>query len=323
MADNVTTEDLDTAIQNLAESMGISTKEYVEGGFLDLTTYGTDKTAIEALIAANTEAMRIATEQDDDGVQSWAEKIVAINAVLSDAENGELQNILDKINVNTSAIAGLVTTTDVIRTDLDLATAKGNTNATGISDLNTALTSVSGRVTTTEGALTTLNSDATVAGSVAKAVKGEEDRAKASMQTTLTEVARVEAERVKNTDAITILNSDDTVDGSVAKAVLDATGGDITDLKGRVEDEEKESARVAGILDDTTDVDDNLVKGVVTKVGDNAQAIINALADAKAYTDANTLKAASMDICAAGNKFRSALGLADATCGTDGDGEAL
>jgi len=52
MADNVTTDDLEAALKNLAESMGLSVKEYVEGGFLDLTTYGQDKAAILARLDA-------------------------------------------------------------------------------------------------------------------------------------------------------------------------------------------------------------------------------------------------------------------------------
>ncbi len=349
MADNVTTDDLEVALQDLAEQMGLSVKEYVEGGFLDLTTYGQDM----ASVVSRLDAIDVVDSEDD--IESLAEKIIAVNKVLSD-DDGALQGILDLINVNKADIAGLVTTTDGLRTDVNTAIAKGNSNETALNDYKSvandrmteiegSATDLAGRVTDTEASINTLESNVTVEGSVAYSVEQEALRAKnvsgalADLATTekgslVGAINEVEADGIANKDAIAILNGGTDVEGSVAKAVEDATGGDISDLKGRVEAEETESTRVATILDDTTDEDDNLVKGIVTKVADTANALavetqarIDAmtaqLADLKAYSDARDLKAASMDMCTIGNKFRSALGLGDSSCDGDGDGETV
>ena len=412
MADNVTTEDLEIALNDLAESMGISVVEYVEGGFLDLTTYGQDKAEILARLD------NIDTINAEDDIDSLAEKIVAINAVLSD-DDGALQGILDLINVNKADIATLRTDmtgiTDALRTDVDNATAKGAANESAINDIKSDVSgyktttedrfaAVEGRTTEVEAGLDTLNADASVEGSVAYAVAAEEARAKNvtgaladlatdEKATVVGAINEVQAETnlaqasanaamdkaTLNEDAIAILNGDDTVEGSVAKAVLDATGGDISDLSDRVDAQEAATADLSGrvdgveesiasyktttedaiaqakeeataaindeiasreaadavlsdrtkvvedILNDTTDEDDNLVKGIVTRTSDleaEVQANLEkqiadlqaAVDDMKAYSDSNDLKAASMDMCSIGNKFRSALGLGDSTC---------
>ncbi len=349
MADNVTTEELEDALQELAEQMGLSVKEYVEGGFLDLTTYGQDM----ASVVSRLDAIDVVDSEDD--IESLAEKIIAVNKVLSD-DDGALQGILDLINVNKADIAGLVTTTDGLRTDVNTAIAKGNSNETALNDYKSvandrmteiegSVTATEGRITDTEASINTLESDVTVEGSVAYSVEQEALRAK-NVSGALSDLAteekgslvkainEVEKDGIANKDAIAILNGDAETEGSVAKAVEDATGGDISDLKGRVEAEEAESVRVATILDDTTDEDDNLVKGIVTKVADNANALAvetqarmdqmaQAILDLQAYSDARDLKASSMDMCSIHNNFRSSLGLGDKSCDSSGDGETV
>jgi chromosome segregation ATPase len=85
---------------------------------------------------------------------------------------------------------------------------------------------------------------------------------------------------------VATLNGDDTVEGSVAKQIKDATGGDISDLAGRVEAEETESTRVKGIIDDTVDGEGNVVsKGLTSKVADLEAELPLSEARAKAYAD--------------------------------------
>jgi len=404
---NVTTEELETALQDLADGMGLSVKEYVEAGYLDLTTYGQDKAAIEAKLQANTDAISAITEMDDNDVESMAERIAKINAVLSDSDSGELQGILDLINVNIADIAGLRTDVTGLRTDVDAAVAQGNSNATNIDNLSQAVSDnkeaaelavsdLSGRVDTAESELEVLKGDETVVGSVAQKVKEEADRAKAvsgltadlttdekgnlvgaiNEVNTKADEAKSTAESAlsqaaSNKAELDVINGDDTVDGSIAKAVKDATGGDISDLSdrvtatetaqgadqaaietlngdetvegsvdkkiadansvldGRVSATEEEATRVKSILDDSTDDEDNLVKGIVTQTADNTAAIAAEAAarvaeltqtveDMKAYSDANDLKASAMDMCKIKNKFRGALGLADKSCDDEG-----
>lgn len=142
-----------------------------------------------------------------------------------------------------------------------------------------------------------------------------------------------------NEDAIGILNGADTVDGSVAKSVKDAKDAVEAELATETADrtaaDDALGARIDGIdnlIGDTVDGDGNLVKGIGTRVGDLesglAAEIVRAttredevLALANAYTDANKLKAASMDVCNIGNKFRAKLGLAANTCDGAGGGD--
>ena len=473
MADNVTTEDLEKALQDLAESMGISVKEFVEGGFIDKTTYGEDKAAIIARLDA------IDTIDADDDIESIAEKLASIRKVLSDDE-GALQGILNLIKDNQAAIVSesdrAKSVEAGLRTDVDNAAAKGASNEKALNDYKTeandrmatiegASTDLNDRVLDTESQIATITGDGE--GSIAAAVAAETARAK-NVSGTLADLvteekgtlvgainevqseANVNAagisavkDRVTATeDALTILNGDDTVEGSVAKAVKDATGGDISDLSDRMDATEastgantsaietlngddtvegsvakaiKDAAAksnvvtdalsdriddveavqaankaeaetaltdavtavnetiaanktaaeeaiqsnldalnaetvratdaekvlgdrtkvVEDILNDTTDADDNLVKGIVTRTSDleaSVQANLEkqvadlqaAVDDMKAYSDSNDLKAASMDMCSIGNKFRSALGLGDSTCdGSSDDDDAL
>lgn len=181
MSDNVTTDDLETALQQLADEMGLSTVEYVQSlGYATVADVAADVTNLQSQITAIVEL------DGEDGVESLAEKVQAINDVLSD-ENGVIQAIYTKIQENATAIAD------------------ETTRATGVeADLQSQINNISGGAT-----------------------------------------------------------------------------GSSTDFEERLSDVEQ------------------------------------AVEDAKAYSDANDLKAASMDICSIGNKFRQSLGLADNVCDSE------
>ena len=332
MADNVTTTELETALQELATGMGLSVVEYVQGlGYSTTTELATAITGVQGQINAITEL------DANNGAESLAEKIAAINAVLTDG--GQIANIISLINANSAAIASEEARAIAAETALQTqTTANGNkatSNETAISDL-AAVVAANKNVADTDGdslldgvnanalAIGILNGDDAVVGSVASSVKGEEDRAKA------VEAANAQ-QATANETAITGLQ------GQIDSLTGAGGNGGNTTLAGL-------NVRVTNVennLNDTTDVNGDLVKGNNSKIADlEAQAasasvagpaaIAQALVDAKAYSDARDLKAASMDVCVIGNKFRQALGLADATCGNvppanggNGDGAVL
>jgi hypothetical protein len=406
-------------LEQLAQSMGLSVVEYVQGGFVDLTTYGQDKASILARLDA------IDVVDSGDSVETLAEKIIAINEVLSN-DQGELQGILDLITTNTNAIANLTNIANV-RYDSILSAQTiqdgrltDNTNAitvntAAIDALQTAtganLSALQDRVVIAEALLTTLRGDSSVAGSVANSVLAEETRAKAvsgllanlntsDKATLVAAINEVNNKTQANAADITALG-DLASAGSdaLAQEVIDRTAADtalenaanalsalVADLttalaaetqsrtdgdaanaaaiaaeasraadaeadlqeqvnalggsgSGSLGDLENRMDAVEDELNDTTDADDNLVKGLKTKVADNAAAITaleqstgsaltTGIQEAKDYSDARDLNAGEVDACAIGNIFRTALGLADNTCGDqgsspDGDGAVL
>ena len=361
MAENVTTEDLEIALSDLAESMGLSTVEYVQSlGYAtvaEVTAQGSDfQTQLNAI-----------TELDaDNGAESLAEKIKAINDVLVD-ENGVIQAIYTKIQENKQLVVDETARATAVEAGLqDQATAnlnKGNSNATAITDLTGVVstnktasedrdTALSGRVTATEGDLTTLKSDLTVEGSVDYKVEQERLRAvaaEASNRTVSDEnIATAKDEAIAHSDTVSATETTRATDAETAlqTQIDDITGGDgETSLSSLQDDLDAEVLRATAgeasvkkafedIINDTTDEDDNLIKGHTTRIGDlenglTAEAatriaeLAQAVTDLQEYTDSKTLKAASMDMCSIGNKFRSALGLADSSCGDDGDGAVV
>jgi len=189
-AANVTTQDLETALSTLANQMGLSVVEYVQGGFVDLTTYGTDKSAILARLD------KLDVIDSADGVDTLAEKVAALNSLLTDPANSTLAtDILTRIADNAAAIAAETTrATGVeagLRTDVDTANAGVVSVSSTLSGLiatvaanktasEAADTGLSDRITVNEGDLTTLKGDKTVVGSVDYKVEQEAIRAKAA-----------------------------------------------------------------------------------------------------------------------------------------------
>ena len=191
MASNVTTEELEQALKDLAEGMGLSVKEYVEGGFLNLTTYGTDKAAMIARLDA------LDVIDSADGVETLAEKVVTLNAIFT--ENGNLAtDVLNRIAANTAAIGAVQNELTSYKTSNDTVQATQDANIaslqSGVSDLTGVVSAnktaseaadvaLAGRATAVEGSVSTLTGDKTVEGSVAYVVEQEKLRAVAAEAT--------------------------------------------------------------------------------------------------------------------------------------------
>ncbi|MGE4510081.1 MAG: hypothetical protein AB7D43_03160 [Sulfurimonadaceae bacterium] len=144
MADNVTTEQLELALQQLANQMGLSTVEYVQS--LGYETVAEVQTKVNAL---QTQIDAIVTIDENDGVETLAEKIELLNALLA-AEEGATQEILTRLTNIETAIAGLAdiearlaaleTAGGAVSTDvqaaIDAAKAEAITTAATYTDAN-------------------------------------------------------------------------------------------------------------------------------------------------------------------------------------------
>ena len=209
MADNVTTTDLETALKNLADSLGLSVKEYVEGGFLDLSTYGVDKAGILARLDA------LDKIDSSDNVETLAEKVASLDAMFT--ENGNLAtDVLNRIATNATAIGSVQTDLTNFKSDVaseqDVQKSNIAANTTSISNLSdtvtanktaadAALADLQTSVASNTADVSTLKGDDTVAGSVANVVKTETTRAKAAEAAEIT--ARDAAIATAKTDATT------------------------------------------------------------------------------------------------------------------------
>ena len=109
---NVTTQELQTALEQLASNLGLSVKEFVESlGYAKSTDLNTAVADLQNQINAITEL------DANNGATSLAEKIRDIEAVLSD-ENGVVQAIYSQIQANKQALNDEVTRATTAETDL-------------------------------------------------------------------------------------------------------------------------------------------------------------------------------------------------------------
>jgi len=186
----VTSDELQTELENLAQELGISVQELL-GDYVLGTDYATDKAAIISRLDA------LDVIDASDGIETLAEKVAALNAMFT--ENGDLAtDVLNRIADNAAAITAETTrATNAeagLRNDVDAATAVGASNTSAISALDTRVVNnktaseaadaaLNTRVDGVVSSIDTLNGDETVDGSIAKAIKAEETRAKAELAT--------------------------------------------------------------------------------------------------------------------------------------------
>jgi len=300
---NVTTEELQKQLEALAEGMGQSVHEYVQSqGFAD------EQDVLNRFVEVNKKIDAI-TEMDDNGVESLAEKIKSLKDLLAN-EDGVVQGLVDKINANAKAIDDIKAGTDTNFKKLqdalnangvkiDDALSKIDTVKASVSDLNKKveekIAEAGNSIEEVKAKVETLNGDATVDGSIAKQIADESNRTNVSIEQAK-QAAIDESKKY----------ADDKIDS------LDlASNEEISKLKDR-------ATNIESALNDATDADGNLVKGLKTKVEENISglskeisdrvaAVEKALNDAKAYTDANTLKADDIDAKSIMDKFTNAL----------------
>ena len=300
---NVTTEELQKQLEALAEGMGTNVHEYVQSqGFAN------EQDVLNRFNEVN-EKINAITEMDDNGVESLAEKIKSLKDLLAN-EDGVVQGLVDKINANAKEIEDIKAGTDTNFKKLqDALNANGvkindalekiDSVKTSVSDVDKKvdekITEAKNNIENLQSEINTLTGDATVEGSIAKQITDESNRTNISIekakQTAIDEAKKYVDDKIDGLD----LNSDE----------------EISKLKDR-------TASVESILNDSTDADGNLVKGLKTKVEENSTglskeisdriaAIEKALNDAKAYTDANALKANDVDVKTVIDKFANIL----------------
>jgi hypothetical protein len=317
MADNVTTEELESALSDVLLIAGQDTVEYVES--LDLASHtdlNTVKDAIQAQIDAQTAILESITETDpDNGTTSIQELLNSLKALLSD-EDG-LVDVLTKIQENNSKID---TAKAELQTQLDdnaAAIASNVSSVTGLSnDLSTLNTTVTDNKTATDNAIAL--------------VKADSDTSKATLETLMGDstvdgsIAKTIADEVAARNSAIATAKQEAIDAAAEAAADNADVTELTDKVGVIE----------GQLNDSTDEDGNLVKGGMTRLSDVEIAVTNevtarisAIEAAKVELNeniaANVLKASSMNKLTLRNKFREGLGLPLISENNDGDGESI
>jgi len=325
MAQNVTTEQLQKALEQLAAAQGKSVREYIQSqGFAKEADVQARINEVLAKIDAITKI------DENDGVESLAEKINAIQDLLN-SEEGVVQEILDRLTKNEQAVTDLQSNVDnkfkLISDAIEALKTRVTTNETDIASLKTSVSDLNKKVneevagleekiSSVEQTVNVLTGDETVEGSVANLVKQEADRAKAA------ESALSKAIETAKTEAVSeaVEQAKTYTDQKVKEAIdnLDvASDQTVQDLKAKVED-------IENVLNDTTDENGELQKGLISRVSDNEAKIAKEISDrqaadeqvlaqAKAYTDANTLKAEDLEIDVIVNVFVKALNGEDTT----------
>ena len=304
MAQNVTTEALQKALQDLAAKMGINVHKYVQSqGFANEADVTAKFTEVEGKLDS------ILKIDPNDKVESIAEKIQSLKSIL-DADEGSIQKILDQLSQNSKAIAdvrkGLEDKVAAAQTKIDSINAQINTINGNVDGLGKNINDVKGsletfrsgfekRMTTVEGTVKTLTGDESVEGSVASMLKAERDRAGAAEAEINKTIESTSAKTLESAKTY----SDSAIKDALAKADI-TKNTDFVALKDKV-------ANVEGVLNDTVDAKGNLEKGVVSKVADLEKGLTNAkaavetraaevLKEAKAYVEGNTVKGGDLNI---------------------------
>lgn len=313
----VTAEELQLELEGLAEELGISVSEALAIVTGRIDTNDGLIAGLTTAVASNASAIEAITEMEENGVQSLAEKVKALNDMFT--ENGDLAtDVLNRIAANTTAIganataiAGLDTRVGTTETEIVRVEDKVDANAIANAGARDALDA---RITANRVA--------------------SEDRDTAIG----TRIDTVEATAIADKAELTQSISDEVARATAVEAdlqtQLDAVSGGGT---GSVSDLTDRMVAVETNLNDTTDAEGNLVKGLNTKVSDNAQAVVDE--STRAVSEEVRIEAkvdalagsglATGIICGkkASNKFRLQLGQAEKTfdCGTvqNGDGEAI
>ena len=149
MANNVTTTELELALQQLAQAMGLSVVEYVQSlGYATVEDISLSITAIQAQIDAITEL------DDTNGAESLAEKIKAINDILA-TDAGAIEGILTQLLENKTATQTVASDLALVDARLELVKATVEDEELKVEGLETAVagieTTIAGLGTAIEG----------------------------------------------------------------------------------------------------------------------------------------------------------------------------
>ena len=304
MVQNVTTEDLQKALQNLAAKMGLNVHEYVKAqGFANEADVASKFSEVQGKLDS------ILKIDPKDNVESIAEKINSLKNIL-DADEGSIQKILDESAKHSKAIADIQKSFEgkvaAAQTKIESISTEINTINGNVDGLSKNLDSVKGsletfsngiekRMGTVEAGVKTLTADASVAGSVANMMKTEADRAKASEVAINKSIETAKTETLESAKSY----SDSAIKEAVAKADI-TKNPDFISLQDKVGNTES-------ILNDTVDAKGNLEKGVVSKVSDLEKGLTNVetvaktraadvLKEAKDYVESNMIKGGDLNI---------------------------
>jgi len=334
MADNVTTQELEDALVSVLEIAGSDSKEYIDG--LDLANH-TDlqaaKDELLVLINQNSGLLEsiLETDPDNDSV-SIQELLNSLKALLSD-DNG-LVDVLTKIQENSDAVnaakAELQGNIDTVSSDVADTKNSITTINNSVADIQADIDDI--KENGVEASQETLDAIAALDESV-KGITGYTDEDGNEVVGSLETAVTAERDRAKNVSGATVdLQTEDKSNLVAAinevKSGSDNTASQVSGLTSSIAD-------INNQLEDTTDDDDNLVKGIKTRLTDAEGAVAQEVTDrtaavqaakdeVKTYVDDNVLKAGSMDFTKIRNGFRRGITLPEVSNDdNDGDGESV
>jgi len=291
LLNRITTNDANIAAEaTRATSVEAGLRADVDTANAGVTQNAADIASLNSTISANSAASDAADAALDARVTATEGDIVTLKGdktVAGSVDNKIEQERLRAVAAE-NALAGQITTA----TDATLSQSNTYTD-------NAVLT-VSDALDVERQRINTLEGDKTVIGSVDNKI----------------ETNRVAAEAVMDSKVAASKALSDAADANLQSQIdsLAGTGtGSLGDLESRV-------STIEGDLNDTTDANGNLVKGVKTKVADNSAAIateessrVNADANLQSQIDAlqgSGLATGVIDGRVAANKFRAVFGLA-------------